>query len=293
MQGIHAIPHCIPGDALIERCSMRRFSAPCNWYHSWWPRETSARSAIALALVVAFVALYVVPTHAEPAIDPKNIPDTLATKGKSLSALKAVMSVSSVYDGGKSRQDIKGFLLYRRPSDFRFQGIAPGGNSLFELVIKKNAFELYIPTEGKILKGGKECFGRRFPDVAEVEGLIPMILLQWKDVRFDRLLARDSEKIVIRITYEGRVWGATLEPKTLHVMRLVRLNPSGDVDLTADFGDFKTDSEGWLPRRFDVQSPTGGWRTSVRIEKIEANPFLVEKNFLLDMTFSAKVETCR
>ncbi len=89
------------------------------------------------------------------------------------------------------------------------------------------------------------------------------------------------------------MWGATLDPKTLHVTRLVRLSPSGDVDLTADFGDFKAGNEGWLPRRFEVHSPPGGWRTSVRIEKIEPNPFLVEKNFALDLTFSAKVETCR
>jgi outer membrane lipoprotein-sorting protein len=288
-----AIPHCIPDDALIERCSMRRSSEFRHVCRSSRTLGSGAAPAIATVLFVALAFLYAVAAFAEPAIDPKQIPDTLAKKGKGLSALKAVMTVSSVYDGGKNRQDIKGFLMYRRPADFRFQGIGPGGNSLFELVIKANSFELYVPSDGKILKGGKECFGRRFPDVAEIEGLIPMVLLQWKDVRFDRLLARDSEKIVIRITYEGRVWGATLDPKTLHITRLVRLNPNGDVDLTADFGDFKTGTEGWLPRRFEVQSPTGGWRTSVRIEKIEPNPFLVEKNFALDLTFSAKVETCR
>ena len=53
------------------------------------------------------------------------------------------MNVTSTYDRGKHRQDIKGFLLYRRPNDFRFQGIAPAGNSLFELVIKANLFELH------------------------------------------------------------------------------------------------------------------------------------------------------
>ena len=50
------------------------------------------------------------------------------------------MSVKSSYDDGKSRQDIKGFLLYRRPDDFRFQGVGPGGNSLFELIIKSTRF---------------------------------------------------------------------------------------------------------------------------------------------------------
>ena len=192
---------------------MRRFSTPPYLCQSLLPCATGARFGCALFLAVAFLGLCVSSAYAEPAVAPKNILGTLVKKGKGLSAFKAVMSVSSVYDRGKSRQDIKGFLLYRRPSDFRFQGVAPGGNSLFELVIKANTFELYIPSEGKILKGNKECFARRFPDVAEVEALIPMILLQWREVRFDRLLARDSEKIVIRITYEGRVWGLLSTPR--------------------------------------------------------------------------------
>jgi outer membrane lipoprotein-sorting protein len=229
----------------------------------------------------------------EPAVSPSEIPGFLTKKGKNLSAFKAVMNITSAYDAGKSRQDIKGFLLYRRPSDFRFQGIAPGGNSLFELVIKANTFELYIPTEGKIIKGGKECFNRKFPDVGEIEGLIPMVLLQWKDVRFDRLLAHDSEKIVVRVSFQGKVWGATLDPQTLYLKRLVRLSPSGDVDLTADFADFKTGDDGWMPRRFEVQSPVGQWKTVVKIDKIESNPFLVEKNFKLETSSPAKTEDCR
>jgi hypothetical protein len=229
----------------------------------------------------------------EPAVNPSEIPNFLTKKGKNLSAFKAVMNITSAYDAGKSRQDVKGFLLYRRPSDFRFQGIGPGGNSLFELVIKANTFELFIPAEGKIIKGGKDCFNRKFPDVGEIEGLIPMVLLQWKDVRFDRLLAHDSEKIVIRISFQGRVWGATLDPQTLYLKRLVRLSPAGEVDLTADFGDFKTGEDGWLPRRFEVQSPVAQWKTLVKIDRIESNPFLVEKNFKLETTSSAKTEDCR
>lgn len=231
--------------------------------------------------------------RAEPSFKPDNIPNILVEKGKNLSALKAVMSVNSIYDGGKSRQDVKGFLLYRRPGDFRFQGIGPSGNSLFELVIRASHFELYIPTDGKIVKGEKDCFSRKFPDVAEIEGLIPILLLQWKDVRFDRLLSQDSEKIVVRLTFQGRVWGATLDPQNLYLKRLVRLSPRGDTDLTADFGDFSTGEDGWLPRRFEIQSPNGGWKTVVRISKIEANPFIVEKNFQLEPMFSTSTENCR
>jgi outer membrane lipoprotein-sorting protein len=230
---------------------------------------------------------------AELNVKPQEIPDFLTQKGKSLSALKAVMTITSIYDAGKSRQDVKGFLLYRRPNDFRFQGLATGGNSLFELIIKSNNFELYVPTEGKIIQGGKDCFGRKFPDVAEIEGLIPLILLQWKDVRFDRVLAKDAEKTVIRVSFQGKVWGATFDPQTLYLKRLVRLSPNGDVELTADFGDFKTGEDAWLPRRFDLQSPAGAWRTSVHINKLERNPFLIEKNFKLEMPFSAKTEACQ
>lgn len=250
-------------------------------------------SVLQFVLVVLAVIVLPVRVVADPSIKPVEIPDFLTKKGRHLSAFKAVMNVTSTYDAGKSRQDIRGFLLYRRPNDFRFQGIGPGGNSLFELIIKANVFELYIPTESKIIKGGKECFNRKFPDVGEIEGLIPMILLQWKDVRFDRLLAHDSEKIVIRVSFQGRVWGATLDPQNLYLKRLVRLSPAGEVDLTADFGDFQTGDDGWLPRRFEVQSPIGQWKTLVKISKIEPNPFLVEKNFRLETVFSAKTEDCK
>ncbi len=203
------------------------------------------------------------------------------------------MSVSSSYDFGKSRQDIRGFLLYRRPNDFRFQGIAAAGNPLLELVIKSNNFELFFPSEGKILKGDKDCFSKRFPDVAEIDSIIPLMLLQWKDVRFDRLLSSDHEKIVIRMTFQGMVWGATLEPQTLLLKRLVRLTPNGETDLSADFGDFRSGDYGWLSRKFEIQSPKAGWKTTVNISSIEPNPFLVEKNFLLEPAFSAKIEPCR
>jgi hypothetical protein len=253
------------------------------------------RSLWMVLLIVLIVPLGMPPdlSLADPSIRPQDIPEALAKKGKNVTALKCVMNVTSVYDKGKQRQDIKGFLLYRRPNDFRFQGIAPAGNSLFELVIKANQFELYVPTDGKIIKGGKECFSRKFPDVAEIESLIPMVLLQWKDVRFDRVLKSDPNKIVIRLTFQGRVWGATLEPQKLLLTRLVRLSPAGDVDLTADFGDFQSGEDGWLPRRFEIASPPGGWKTLVKINKVEPNPFLVEKNFKLETTFSAKTEACR
>ncbi len=255
--------------------------------------KADAASLIIAGILILVCTLYPYLARADANVKPQEIPEFLTQKGKTLSALKAVMNITSIYDGGKSRQDVKGFLLYRRPSDFRFQGLATGGNSLFELIIKSNAFELYVPTEGKIIKGGKECFSRKFPDVAEIEGLIPLILLQWKDVRFDRVLAKDAEKTVIRFSFQGKVWGATLDPQTLYLKRLVRLSPRGDVELTADFGDFKTGEDAWLPRRFDLQSPAGAWRTSVHINKLERNPFLLEKNFQLEMTFSAKTETCR
>jgi uncharacterized protein YneF (UPF0154 family) len=243
--------------------------------------------------VVSMVALSTHQLSAEPSINPQQIPELLTEKGKKLSAMKAVMNVTTSNDAEKSRQDIKGFLLYRRPSDFRFQGVAPGGNSLFELVVKDQVFELYVPTDGKIVKGGKECFGKRFPEVAEIEGLVPIMLLQWRNVRFQRMLKREADTVVINITFDGRNWEATLESGNLLLKRLVRFDAHNHPDLYAEFGEYKSGEDGWLPRRFDVRAPRGQWRTHVQITKIEANPFLVEKNFKLEPAFSTKIENCR
>lgn len=244
------------------------------------------------ALMVWFTAAAFPPTlRAEASNQSREIPQILAARGKDLTALKAVMSITTDYDGGKSRQDLKGFLMYRRPSDFRFQGLGPGGNSLMEMVIKSNKFELYVPADGKILKGGTECFMKRFPELGELDVLIPLALLQWKNARVSSIVANDAEKTVIRLNVKGCDWNVTLDPKGLLLRRLEKLN-SRTVELTADFGDFKTGEFGWLPKRFDVKSPAGGWRTLVTISKIEVNPFLVEKNFKLETSFSPKVENC-
>ncbi|MFZ5868087.1 MAG: hypothetical protein ACOYXY_19550 [Thermodesulfobacteriota bacterium] len=230
--------------------------------------------------------------EAASSIQPNQIPAELARKGKGLSALKAVMAVATSYDHGKSRQDVKGFLLYRRPSDFRFQGLGPGGHPLFELILKANAFELYVPGDGKILKGAKDCFNRRFPDVAELETLIPLALLQWKDAHFEEALSHDARTTVIRVRMRQEMWKATLDSKDLHVLSLQRLN-EGKPDLLAHFGDFGSGDYGWLPRRFDIQSSRAGWRSLVTIQQLEANPFLVESNFKLETLFSPQIEQCR
>lgn len=285
------VPHCVSVAALVRRSTMRERTSTYLIH----PGSVRIGRAILLKLCLLTLVVCTCPLHALAAssVKPESIPTTLAEKGKNLSAMKAVMTVTTSYEGEKSSQDFKGFLLYRRPSDFRFQGLAPGGNSLFELVIKADAFELYVPQEGKILKGSKSCFSRRFPDVAEIEGLIPLMLLQWRNANFQKLLSVDSEKILIRVKFEGRLWGVTLDAKDLYVKRLERLNADGEIDLAADFGDFKTGEYGWLPRRFAVKSPLGNWKTLVKIGRIEINPFLVEKNFVLEPTFSPKIENCR
>ena len=283
----------MPVRALIERPTMMSLvkndlrdgtTAPSKGRRG---RRTAALLAIAVCCTLVWNT-----GHAAPAIAPEKIVDAVTDRGKNLSAVKAVMAISTEYERGKSRQDLKGFLLYRRPSDFRFQGIGPSGNSLFELVVKWKTFELYVPTDNTILKGGKKCFRQRFPDVAELESLIPLALFQWKEVRFKKLISADKDRTVIMFTFKDRIWRAVLETEKLRLRSLERLGSTA-VDLTADFGDFKSGEHGWLPHRYDVKAPRAGWRTVVRIRKIKFNPFLVEKNFQLDPVFSAKIEKCR
>jgi outer membrane lipoprotein-sorting protein len=253
------------------------------------------RSAVPVALfaLLTVVATFICPeSYAEPGLKPRDIPKKLEARGKNLTALKAVMSLSSSFDFGKSRQDVRGFFLYRRPTDFRFQGIAPGGNSLFELVIKSNRFEMYVPSDGKLIKGKKPCFYKKYPDVAELESLIPLALLQWRTVRVLDAKSEGSRGMVVTFRFKGNLWKATLERDKLLLRRLEKI-VSDKVQLTADFGSFADGKYGWLPRRFDVRCPSAGWRTVVKISKLKVNPFLLEKNFKLDPTFTPKVEICK
>ncbi|MEW6351723.1 MAG: hypothetical protein AB1646_21965 [Thermodesulfobacteriota bacterium] len=247
---------------------------------------------MAVTLLVLWCVLCSHVAYAASGIKPQDIPDALAKKGQNLSAFKAVMDVSAVHDNGKSRNDIRGFLLYRRPSDFRFQGTMPGGNPLFELVISGTAFEMFVPTDRKVLKGNRKCFVEKFPDIAEMRELIPLALSQWKGVRLKEVVSNDREKIVVKLDFSGTTWNATLTSDRLLVTKLVRVGAKGP-ELVADFGSFPSDEFGWIPRQFRVHSPAGDWTTTVTVRKLEINPFVVEKNFQLELPFSPKVEQCK
>jgi hypothetical protein len=258
------------------------------------PRMSRLSDIASYALATAFFILIAFPPSlaADPGREPSNLTETLAARGKNLSAFKAVMAVATAYDRGKSHQEMKGFLLYRRPNDFRFQGVGAGGASLFEMIVKADKFELYVPSDAKILKGGRNCLMTRFPELGELDSLIPLALLQWKTAQALKVVPSGPDASVVTMNFNGRDWRATLEKGKLHLLRLEKLR-SGEVELTAEFGDFKEGEYGWLPRRFDIQAPAAGWRTVVSISKMEINPFLVEKNFQLETTFSTNVEECK
>ncbi len=258
---------------------------------NWKDRKAFVRCGLLIWAVVTAAALFPGNCKANPSAQARDIPNVLAVRGKNLTALKAVMAISTTNEKDNARQDVRGFLLYRRPGDFRFQGVGPGGNSLFEMVVKSNKFELYVPADGKVLKGGRSCFFERFPDVAELESLIPLALLQWKNAAVTNVVADEPARTVLALKFNGNSWRATLEPKTLLLTRLEKMG-SKSVEITSDFAEFTEGEYGWLPRRFDIRSPAGGWRTQVRINKIEINPFLVEKNFELETAFSPKIEQC-
>ncbi len=248
------------------------------------------RNRVFTALIFAMLCVFI----SSPALglSSQELMEALTQKGAKLSALKAVMHITSTYKKDNSTHRLKGFLLYRRPLDFRFQGMGASGNPLFELSFRGIRFELYIPSEGKIIKGDRNCFSRAFPDVAEVKGLIPLALLQWKNVKYKGVETGNDNEVVLRLLSEGETWLATVDARKLLVNRLERVGRSGP-DLVAEFGDFNTGAHGWLPRRFKVVAKTGGWQTLVKMSKIEANPFLVEKNFILEPMFSPKVEECK
>ena len=245
-----------------------------------------------LAVLFLLCVLSAGEVSAAPGIRPQDIPEALAKQGQNVTSLKAVMDVSTVHDRGKERNEIRGFLLYRRPSDFRFQGLVPGGNPLFEMVIKSTGFDLFVPTDRKILKGTPKCFTERFPDIAEMREVIPLALSQWKNARLEGVIAQDRDKIVVKLSFGGAIWNATLTTDKLLVTRLVRVGSRGP-ELSADFAGFKDGEHGWIPRAFQVHSPLGDWTTTVTIRQLEVNPFVVEKNFQLDPPYSPTVEQCK
>jgi outer membrane lipoprotein-sorting protein len=216
------------------------------------------RSIIGVASVAAVLigvgCALVTPTE-EPSLKratAEDLTSLLRQREASLHSMKGLFSAK--LRGGilPITSRVEGVVYYRRPNAMRLRGfLAPIGSELFELVQADDLYKLRLPTMGRVLTGRQS----EMRDMGKLARPFQLSVWAMGGVLGNGTIAKgetvklaedgDRYRLDVYTAAEGAEKGAILarrlwfDRRTLLVVREERLAPSGEVDATIEYDDFR------------------------------------------------------
>src|SRR6202451_420525 len=142
--------------------------------------------------------------------------ERINTEATNIQTLKATLGIAASVGGNKrgkitEYQEIRGYILARKPSSLRMIGLFPILQShVFDMVSSGQEFKLWIPSKNQFIVGGNE---QASPSTEPLGNLRPQVIydalfLQAVDLRNELAVLEGSEHEVI----DHRTQKATLRP---------------------------------------------------------------------------------
>lgn len=170
----------------------------------------------------------------------------LKEREAALHTVKGLFRVQVKGPAGLFAQRVEGAMYYRRPNLMRLQGFNQVGGALFDFALVDDRYRLRLPN-GKVHAGLVEDLSA----IGPISKPIQLSLLAMSgvvgtasvgdDQRAD--LAEDGERYRLDVARAGdgahpfrRIW---FDRQSLQVVQEDRLNPSGEVDASVQFDDFR------------------------------------------------------
>ncbi len=245
-----------------------------------------------------------------PALD-ATLPDLLTKltrQNEQIQTLTATVdfepTAGSVYSGViKEYHDVKGFILFKKPSLIRILGQAPVVRTgIFDMVSDGQEFRLYVPPKHKFIVG-KTTFTR--PAKNALENLRPQHIL-------DALLIPDLSAGDAKLAFEEMDWnnrryyvvtalgadgGRELFPlrkvwfarADLSVARQQIFGPQGSYLEDVKYSHYKDFDGISYPSRIEIQRPIEDYALSITIEKATFNQPIAPEKFELKKPDNAEL----
>jgi outer membrane lipoprotein-sorting protein len=222
----------------------------------------------------------------KPPILPETLPEerrpiddllqTLARRNAELKSLRSLANVS--YTGPDGRQSFQEIVVVRRPDRLRLETLSPLG---VLVIVTASPEELagYHTREGVFYRGksSRENLWRftRIPlSVAEAAsllmGLPPGTKGEW----------RHEGPSIVRDAGNGWKETVAFQQNEALPIRWQLLNPNGQVELTAEFGDYAQTAAGPFPMRIALENPTQKRRLEIAYKDPEVNVDLAPTLFV-------------
>jgi hypothetical protein len=230
---------------------------------SSWRKESTritrhASLVTAMCLLLAGCALFA-PKEEAPPLKQATAEELTALLRQRESAIQSIKGLfSAKIRGGllPIASRVEGAVYYRRPNALRLRGFTPVGGELFELVQVDDQYKLRLPTMGRVLAGRQSDMGemgklaRPFQlSVWAMGGLLGTgAIAKGETVK----LVEDGERYRLDVSgppvdqtkrpvLQRRLW---FDRHDLLVVQEERLGPTGEVEATIRYEDFRPIDEG-------------------------------------------------
>lgn len=191
-------------------------------------------------------------------------------------------------------KDIRGYVLFRKPSDIRLIGLYPVvRNKAFDMVSNGEAFRLYVPVHNRFIVGKNQAASP--PSKNKLENLRPQ---HFQDALLVRPVTPDETPVLENLTDEenavyilhllrnngqlrlGRsVW---FDRATLAPVRQIIFDPAGNILTDARYSQWQTYDNVPFPKQISINRPQDEYAVVVTVVKMEINKGLTNDKFALE-----------
>ena len=232
--------------------------------------------------------------------DKQTLIDRLARQFEAIQSLSATVDMTPALGSSEKSKiteykDVRGYILFRKPSDIRIIGLYPVvRNKAFDMVSNGKDFRLYLPSSNRFVIGSNQLIARS-PN--KIENLRPQHFLEALMVapmqpgdKAELVNLTDEDNAVyilhiVRIQPDGEilptrsVWFSRIN---LHMARQLVYDPAGNILTDARYSDWQNYDGVPFPKTIEIDRPQDEYAVVLTVVKIEINRGVSDDKFVLE-----------
>jgi outer membrane lipoprotein-sorting protein len=192
-------------------------------------------------------------------------------------------------------KDVRGYILFRTPSDIRIIGLYPVvRNKAFDMVSNGKDFRLYLPSQNRFVTGSNQIAAH---SANKIENLRPQHFLEAllvapmrSDEKAELMNLTDEDNAVyvlhfVRVQPDGEilptrsVWFSRIN---LHIARQLVYDPAGNILTDARYSDWQNHDSVPFPKTIDIDRPQDEYAVVLTVVKLEINRGVSDDKFVLE-----------
>jgi outer membrane lipoprotein-sorting protein len=232
--------------------------------------------------------------------DKQTLIDRIAHEYQAVQSFNATVDmVPALGSSEKSKiteyKDVRGYILFRKPTDIRIIGLYPVvRNKAFDMVSDGKNFRLYLPSSNRFITGSNELIA---PSKDKIQNLRPQHFLEAllvSPVQADdkteliNFTDEDNAAYILHLIREQKDGALTpvrsiwFNRINLHLARQIVYDPAGNILTDARYSDWQSYDGVPFPKTIDITRPQDEYAVVLTVVKMEINRGVSADKFVLE-----------